>query len=90
MSSAEQSRKLQSRESEASVGCARPEQYCETVGLDMPKAFAISVLLLPDDSISRLMFSLILYESKSAIAIFYLAMPKKHLTFRHCLNIIFV
>lgn len=44
----------------ASVGCARPEQYCDTVGLEIPSAFAISDLLFPEDSISRLMFSLIL------------------------------
>ncbi len=60
MSSAEQSRKLHSFDKVASVGCARPEQYCDTVGLEIPSAFAISDLLFPEDSISRLMFSLIL------------------------------
>ena len=59
MSSAEQSRKLHSLESTASVGCIRPETYCDTVGFDTPMALAISVLVLPEVSISLLRFSLI-------------------------------
>ena len=43
----------------ANVGCIRPETYCDTVGLDTPIALAISVLLLPDVTISLRRFSLI-------------------------------
>lgn len=57
ISSAEQSNKQQSFESVASEGCALPEQYCDIVGLDTPNAFAISVLAIPEVSISRLIFS---------------------------------
>lgn len=71
MSSAEQSRKLHSFESVASVGCARPDKYCEMVDLDTPIAFAISVLLLPDVSISFLKFSVIIWSSVSFIILFY-------------------
>ncbi len=42
----------------ASVGCMRPETYCETVGRDTPNARALSLLVSPEVSISRLMFSL--------------------------------
>ena len=38
----------------------RPEMYCEMVGLETPIARAISLLLLPEFSISALIFWLII------------------------------
>lgn len=60
ISSAEQSIKLHSRERVASVGNDLPERYCETVDFETPIAFAISVFVFPQASISRLRFSVIL------------------------------
>ncbi len=59
MSSAEQSSISHSFAKVASEGWALPEQYCETVGLDTPKRLAISLLLNPEFSISRLIFRVI-------------------------------
>ena len=36
----------------AKEGCILPDKYCETVGLDTPIAFAISVFVFPECSIS--------------------------------------
>lgn len=49
----------------------RPDRYCEIVGFDTPIAFAISVLLLPDCSISRLIFSDILMSNEFSIYLLY-------------------
>lgn len=70
MSSAEQSKNEQSLDNVASDGCIRPERYCETVGFDTPNAFAISVFVLPEFSISILIFLLII--SSKVISIFKL------------------
>ncbi len=71
ISSAEQSRKVHNFDSVASVGCALPDKYCETVGQETPIAFAISVLLLPDISISCLIFSEMSLSRLSFILLFY-------------------
>ena len=71
MSSAEQSRTRHSLESVAKVGWALPDRYCETVDLLTPIAFAISVLLLPEVSISFLIFSVIIWSIESFMASFY-------------------
>lgn len=60
ISSAEQSIKLHSRESVASVGSALPERYWETVAFDTPMAAAISDFDFPQVSISCFKFSVIL------------------------------
>ena len=70
MSSAEQPKKLQSLERVASVGWILPDKYCEMVGQETPIAFAISVLVFPDCSISSFKFLLII--SSKFISIFTL------------------
>ena len=60
MSSAEQSKKEHNFDKVESEGCIRPDKYCEMVGFDTPNAFAISVLVFPEFSISCLIFLLII------------------------------
>lgn len=71
ISSAEQSKKVQSFERVASEGCIRPEIYCDTVGLDTPIACAISVFVLPEFSISCLKFLLIISSNVISISKLY-------------------
>ena len=60
MSSAEQFKKLHSFDKVDKEGCILPDKYCEIVGLDTPIAFAISVFVFPDCSISSFKFLLII------------------------------
>ena len=69
MSSAEQLRKVHRRERVESEGCILPETYCETVGLDTPMAFAISVFVFPDCSISCRIFLLMISSNAGSISI---------------------
>lgn len=57
MSSAEQPITMHNRARFSNVGCVCPEQYCEIVEGVTSIAFAISALLLPQVSISRLRLS---------------------------------
>ena len=60
ISSAEQFKKVHILERVDNEGCILPDKYCEIVGQDTPIAFAISVLLFPDCSISSFKFLLII------------------------------
>lgn len=70
ISSAEQPKNVHNLESVASEGCIRPDKYWETVGQETPIAFAISVFVFPDCSISA--FKFLLMISSNVISIFLL------------------
>lgn len=63
---------MHSFESVSSDGCARPVQYCVTVGQETPIARAISVLLFPEFSISYFKFCDIFCESGFSVIIILL------------------
>ena len=52
-------------------GCILPDKYCEIVGLDTPIAFAISVFVFPDCSISSFKFLLIIWSKFISITLLY-------------------
>ena len=71
MSSAEQFKKVHNFERVDSEGCILPDKYCEMVGQDTPIAFAISVFVFPDCSISSLKFLLIISSKLISITQLY-------------------
>ena len=71
ISSAEQSKKEQSRDNVEREGCILPEIYCEIVGFDTPNACAISVFVLPEFSISAFIFLLMISSKVFSIPKLY-------------------
>ncbi len=52
-------------------GCILPDIYCEIVGQDTPIAFAISVFVFPDCSISSFKFLLMISSKVISILLLY-------------------